>query len=193
MSEVIDFWKGDFGRMYTERNRPDWHKRVPFWERIYERTGATTYLDVGTNAGWNMEALMSLNEGIRVSGVDVNPIAVEEAKAKGLDVFEWPAHELGALFAPGSAEVSITSGVLIHVEPDNLLATMCAIRDVSSKYVVAIEYSADEETEVEYRGHTGRLWKRPYGRLYEKLGMSVLEYGPAEGFDHCDFWLLEKA
>jgi hypothetical protein len=45
---------------------------------------------------------------------------------------------------------------------------------------------------IEYRGEKDRLWKRPYGKLYEAMGLTLVKAGPAEGFDRCDFWLLSK-
>jgi hypothetical protein len=86
----------------------------------------------------------------------------------------------------------VTSGVLIHVAPDALEVTMRAIIDVSARYVLAIEYDSDEEEEVDYRGHKGKLWKRPFGRLYQALGLRLLSYGEAGGFEKCTYWLLDK-
>lgn len=193
MSEVIDFWRGDFGNAYTERNRVDWHQRIPFWRHIIELTQAQSFLDVGCNAGWNLLALREIDNEAQMSGVDVNTKALAEAEALGFDVLEGRAQDLGLLFLGGSADMVITSGVLIHIPPDEVQSAMRAIVEASNRWVVAIEYQADESTEVEYRGHAGRLWKRPYGDLYAELGLSVVEFGPADGFDDCTFWLLEKA
>jgi hypothetical protein len=55
-----------------------------------------------------------------------------------------------------------------------------------------VEYDAEAETEIHYQGHDGLLWKRPYGRLYEGLGLSVVETGVAQGFDRCQYWLMER-
>ncbi len=63
---------------------------------------------------------------------------------------------------------------------------------VSRKYVMAIEYEAEQEEMVEYRGHEGKLWRRPFGKLYQDMGLTLLAYGPAQGFDRCEFFLLEK-
>ena len=70
----------------------------------------------------------------------------------------------------------------------------CAQRTelLPSSRLSVFEYAAETETEVEYRGHKGKLWKRPYGALYEALGLTLRDHGPAEGFDACEFWLLEK-
>jgi pseudaminic acid biosynthesis-associated methylase len=190
---TTDFWAGDFGRDYTQRNRVQWQDRVPFWQRICEQTRAESFLDVGCNAGWNLLALRSINPDFLMSGVDLNAQAVKEASEQGLDVHQAKATDAPGLFGHGVAGLTITSGVLIHVPPEDLQATMQAVIDVSAQYVIAIEYEADSEQEVEYRGHQGKLWRRPFGKLYEAMGLSLVEYIPqAQGFDRCAAWLMEK-
>jgi len=197
MSETIEFWRADFGDGYVERNRLDWAKRVPFWRHIIDRTNAQSFLEVGCNIGLNLQAIRSLNSEFMMTGCDVNSKALGEATAAGFDVLQQEGHLIADLLGPECCDLAFTCGVLIHVSPDQLQATMEAIKTASSAYVLAVEYEAQEETEVEYRGHAGRLWKRPYGKLYEEMGLSLVEtgeVGAADGFDPkgCRWWLLEK-
>lgn len=195
-----DFWSGEDGREYTARNRVDWQLRLPFWQHIVETTNAGSFLEVGCNAGWNLHALRKLRPEAMMSGIDYNEDALREASAEGFDVWVGGASEIpmlvdhneAPLFQAGCCELAFTSGVLIHVPPEELTATMCAIRDVSSQYVLAVEYEHEIAKEIEYRGRQGLLWKRPYGRLYQDLGLSLIETGVAEGFDQCTYWLLER-
>lgn len=190
---TIDFWAGSFGEDYTKRNRVDWRQRVPFWQHILDRTMASTFLDVGCNAGWNLLALREIvGDRLEASGCDVNMAALEEAASHGFDVVNMSGAGVADYFGHGVAGLVVTSGVLIHVAPSDLKATMQAIVDVSAQYVLAVEYEATEEEEVNYRGHAGRLWKRPYSKLYQELGLSLVEHGEANGFDQCHYWLLEK-
>lgn len=191
----IAFWAGDFGRSYTERNRVDWSLRVPLLQRILDQTGAQTFLDVGCNAGWNLMALRKISPDFMMSGVDVNYDALLHATAEGFDVINMPASSIADCDELGQAcaDMVITSGVLIHIPPSELDAVMRAIVAASGRYVLCIEYEAPVETMIEYRGHQHRLWKRPFGELYERLGMSVLETGAAEGYVDCKYWLLEKS
>lgn len=191
MNDTAAFWKGDFGDSYLKRNDVDWRRRVPFWTHIIEQTGATSFLDVGCSAGWNMEAIRSLSPEYIMSGIDVNRGALDLAQAAGFDVIEGRADEAGALFQ-GAAEIVVTSGVLIHIAPEDLTGAMQSIVMASNRFVLAIEYDAREEAVVEYRGHLDKLWRRPYGKLYEALGLSLVESGDAEGFNECKYWLLEK-
>lgn len=188
-----ELWGGAFGDDYTERNRPKWEDRVPFWRRILETTNAQSVLEIGCNAGWNLRAIRSLNEKAMMSGVDLNDKALHEAQEAGFDVERVAGHDVDKAFGHGACELAFTSGVLIHVHPDELKQTMIAIRDVSSQYVLAVEYDSPEEREIEYRGNKQALWARPFGALYEALGLSLVQYGEhADGFDSCAWWLLSK-
>lgn len=190
---TAEFWAGEFGDEYNRRNEVDWTTRVPFLRRVLDETGARSILDVGTNRGWNLRALKSIDDTLEMSGMDVNRSAIEEAQAAGFDVVEGTADQAVQEFGLGVCDLAITSGVLIHIAPEDLVPSMAAIRDVSRRYVLAIEYEADTAQEVEYRGHKGKLWKRPFGRLYADLGLSLVEYTPnVEGYDRCAAWLLER-
>src|SRR5258708_4364237 len=80
----------------------------------------------------------------------------------------------------------------MHGAPENLLTLMNQTVAASSLYVLAIEYASETEEMVEYRGHRDRLWRRPYGKLYEGLGCKILHEGEAVGFDQCQYWLCER-
>jgi spore coat polysaccharide biosynthesis protein SpsF len=192
METTTEFWAGTFGDEYGRRNRVVWEHRIPFWRRILEITRAKTFCEAGVNAGWNFQAIRRIDPEASMSGVDVNQSAIESAQEFGFDVMKAPASDVATLFGPSACDMSLTSGVLIHVAPDDLKATMQALIDVSSKWVLAVEYAADEEVAITYREHKGRLWKRPFGKLYEDLGLDLFETGPAEGFMDCQYWLLSK-
>lgn len=189
MSETTDFWSGDFGDQYVKRNRFDWRKRYPFWGKIIDKTGARSVHEVGCNVGYNLTAIRYVDDIIKVRGEDVNDTALHIAESAGLHV-----HPAGLQFT-ATMELVFTSGVLIHIAPQDLKAFMQRIVEISCDYVLAIEYEAEQEEEVIYRGHAGKLWKRPYGRLYEELGLALVEtgiLGENDGFDKCRYWLLRK-
>jgi pseudaminic acid biosynthesis-associated methylase len=193
-TSTLDFWAGAFGDEYTERNgRVPWSDRVPLWRRVLERTGAKSVLDVGCNAGWNLMALRAIDANIAMTGVDINEQALALAQGDGLDAEHCAAWDVTEKYGENACDLVVTSGVLIHVSPADMARTMKAIRNTTNRWVLAIEYDAPQETEVTYRGHAGKLWKRPYGELYKAMGLALVEFGPAEGFDDCTYWLLEKA
>ena len=192
MSNTEQFWSGAFGNEYLQRCRVDWESRKPFWQSAVEYCTPGSALEVGCNAGWNLQAIQSVDSSIELYGVDVNATAVEEARQQGFEAQCTSAVTIAGLFDPGSIDLVFTCGVLIHVAPEDLDSVMRAIVATSGRYVLAVEYAADQEEEVEYRGHAGKLWKRPFGKLYEQMGLKLLSVGEAGGFDECVYWLLEK-
>ena len=190
ISDGVELWAGEFGVEYTDRNRVNWRNRIKFWDTMIELIGVRSVLEVGCNAGWNLSALRVCEPTLALYGTDINPVAVDQARVCGLNV-ECKL-DFDAAFR-GKMELVFTAGVLIHVEPENLKEFMSALASKSCRYVLAVEYASDVEEEIPYQGMTGKCWKRPYGKLYEELGLRLVYTGDAgEGFDRCTFWLLEK-
>jgi len=183
-----EFWKGEGGDAYTARNRVNWVKRIPFWTDIIARTGAGFVIEVGCNFGANLLALRAVRGAIELAGVDVNLTALAAARNLGFRTLD---------FIPATAafDLAFTCGCLIHIPPCDLPNKMREIVEASCEYVLAIEYFAEDECEITYRGESGLLWKRDYGSLYEGLGLEIVGYGvlpPDEGFDNCHWWLMRK-
>lgn len=196
MTEQSQWWAGPAGEAYTARNRVEWLRRWDFWYAIIRRTRARSVYEVGTNAGWNLSAIRHVSTRMlsTVYGCDINPIAVGQARAAGLDVYQGDALEALANFQQPTFDLVFTCGVLIHIPPQTLPAVMGSIVRASAHFVLAVEYEGDE-TMVEYRGERDRLWRRHYGKLYEDMGLKLVEsgqVGPKDGFDNCTWWLLEK-
>ena len=187
MNEQEKLWSGDFGKTYTDRNRVDWRARIPFWKRVLNETGARSVTEIGCNAGWNLSAIRRAYPDIELSGIEINEYAAMQARIAGLDVpstlpVVWPR-----------ADLVFTTGVLIHQNPDAVKIMMERIVEASFQYVLAVEYAAETEQEVKYRGMEGMLWKRPYGRMYRAMGLKEVDSWPAgDGFDRCAAWLLSK-
>jgi pseudaminic acid biosynthesis-associated methylase len=189
MATGLDLWAGEFGDEYTKRNQVDWRKRGRFWQDIMLRTGARSAFEVGCNAGWNLSSIREVAPHVQVRGNDINKSACEQAAMAGIPVF----NQLDFTQIPGGAELVFTAGVLIHIEPEHLEEMMRAIIDKSYRWVLAIEYASDKEKAVNYRGYSDKCWKRPYGWLYQNLGLKLVDsLYPTDGFDRCRAWLLEK-
>lgn len=190
MDTGLDLWAGDFGNSYLRRNQVEWLRRVPFWDRMIRRTGARSVFEMGANAGWNLSAIHRNWHEVIVAGNDINTEACGQAQSVGLNV----VNKLDfTTEVPGRFELVFTAGVLIHIEPEHLEEVMRALIDKTYRWVLAIEYEAQAEEQVVYRGHRDKCWKRPYGRLYQDLGLLSIESGDAgPGFDQCTYWLLEK-
>jgi len=194
-------WAGSMGDQYTDRNEVAWHKRIPFWQAIMQhplvaQPEICRILEVGCNAGWNLNALRSISPYYDLWGADVNRHALERARAAGhRHLMNCEAADLHTYFGDGSFDLVFTAGVLIHVPPTQLFNVMYAIAQASLRWVVAVEYNSHSglEEEVEYRGMSRMLWRRDFGELYLRLGLDMIATGDAgDGFDRCTYWLMRK-
>jgi trans-aconitate methyltransferase len=190
--KTTDLWTGSFGNEYHARCRVQWQDRVPFWQSAIEFCTPASVFEFGCGPGWNLHAIASIAPNTALHGADVNMQAVNAARGSGLEVQHVGEHGIAGLYEPGSMDIVVTAGCLIHVAPPDLERTMRSLIELSGRYVLAIEYHADQEEEVEYRGIKGALWKRPYGALYQAMGLQLLSEGEAGGFDQCTYAVLEK-
>lgn len=192
MNDQERIWAGEFGNAYLQRNRVDWRSRIPFWRSVVKIAQPQSALEVGCNAGWNLHALAECGVPTLV-GLDINHEAVREATAAGLRVIHGTPELCDSVAS--KFDLVFTAGVLIHVGPAQLEQTMQSIVAASNRYVAAVEYYADFEEEVKYRGMHEALWRRPYGALYEAMGLRRVAFGKVgetDGFDNCMWWVLEK-
>jgi pseudaminic acid biosynthesis-associated methylase len=194
LTEQEQFWRQSFGDEYVNRNRVDWRARVPFWASIIDRTKPRYVLEVGCGSGWNMRALRHVDPMLALWGCEINQTALQEAADAGLSVVDSSLFDLKTEWPEGGFDLVFTSGVLIHVAPEDLSRAMDSIISVSNRYVLAVEYADETEVMVPYRDHTERLWRRPFGSLYEAKGLKlVAEFdAPADAFDRCRAWIMER-
>jgi len=192
MNEQIKFWEGSFGDSYTDRNQVSPEDRLPFWRDIIEQTSPNSVLEVGVNKGHNLAAIKQIDPGIRAVGIDVNVTALAEADDVADEVHAIAAQDIGLKFNPGEFDLVFTCGVLIHIPPEDLLLVLQNIKIAAYKHVLCVEYFDVDDIEVKYRGHRDRLWRRPYARYYQQLGLTEIDGGEAKGFDRCEYSLLEK-
>lgn len=195
LTEQEQFWQGDFGRDYTARNRLNWKLRLPFWEAVIDKTKAKSVLEVGCNIGTNLRCLRDIDPSLAAWGCDINQIALQEAADAGFSVVDASVFDLRGLVGIKGFDLVATCGVLIHIGPADIERAMRSIIGASRLYVLAVEYADDTEVEVNYRGHSERLWRRPFGKMYEKMGLKLVKTVKVDkehGFDDCTAWLMSK-
>ena len=66
-------------------------------------------------------------------------------------------------------DLVFTSGVLIHISPDDIEKVMHDMYRVSKRYIWCFEYFSEECTAIEYRGHKDRLWKNNFMKIFQEL------------------------
>jgi spore coat polysaccharide biosynthesis protein SpsF len=200
-----DFWRGKFGDSYTARNvasAEQMHARIALWAEILSHTIAAppaSILEVGANLGINLRALRALSSA-RLMAVEPNESAratlVRDGVVAAEDVRDGLASKID--FIDGAADFAFTSGVLIHIHPDHLPASLKEIHRCAKRWVGCIEYFSDKPETIPYRGHDDRLFKRDFGGLWLDTfpDLRVVAYGFAwkrvTGLDNLTWWLFEK-
>jgi len=204
-SDQLRFWRGEFGNAYTDRNdavAEHLRARVAMWAPIMATmVGAPpqTVLEVGANVGNNLRALRQLS-GAEFFALEPNAKARQKLIGDGVvpsgNVRDGFAAAID--FPDNSIDLVFTSGVLIHIHPNDLLASCREMHRVSRRYVVSVEYFADTPTELGYRGHDERLFKRDFGGFWldNFADLRVVNYGFAwkrlTGLDNLTWWVFEK-
>ena len=155
-------------------------------------------LEVGCNRGHNLVALSSILEhGSTLTGIEPQPYARSLARQASdlIEVLDGTIYDIP--FADRSFDLVLTSGVLIHVPLGSLGAAIRELHRVSRRYLLSIEYFADEETVIPYRGHDDLLWKRDFLAHFEEQLPTLRLLGSGDltidqGFDRARWWLLER-
>lgn len=187
MSKIFEtdqesFWAGTFGDAYVERNNDPRRiaRRTALFAKILSRTrGVSRILELGANIGQNLLAIGNLIPGAEFGAVEINEKAIESLRLiPNTKVFRGSILDFDATDA-GRYDLTLTSGVLIHIEPDHLPAVYSRLYECSSSYIVLMEYYNPTPVEVVYRGHEDRLFKRDFAgemlRTYADL--ELIDYG----------------
>jgi pseudaminic acid biosynthesis-associated methylase len=192
----LALWRSEFGRAYTDRNDRERPERLASWRRLLDGAAPVRALEVGCNVGWNLVYLESL--GVReLYGIEPQPAAVVAARQRRpqFNVLHGTAFDLP--FRDAMFDLVFTSGVLIHIAPASLDRALAELHRVARRWIAAIEYDHPHEQEIEYRGHSGALWKRDHGAAWQTRypGLRLvrrLELGAEHGYDDCTAHLFEK-
>jgi pseudaminic acid biosynthesis-associated methylase len=204
-SRQLEAWRGDFGNDYRDRNVADETMiaaRTAMWTRILQPLAADppqSILEVGANIGLNLRALAGLTPA-RLIALEPNAGArqrlIDDGVVAAADAHDGAANQIP--LADGAVDMAFTSGVLIHIAPDDLEASCTEIHRVSKRYIACAEYFADTPQEVRYRGHGGLLFKRDFGTFWMDLfpDLRLVDYGffwrRATGLDNLTWWLFTK-
>ncbi len=180
-TQQIDFWSGEFGREYTDRNT----YTPESWDQFYIRNYGVTklemnadalkdlpkearILEVGCNIGLQLIGFQRMGF-TNLYGVELQQYAVEKAKSitTGIQIIQGSGFDLP--FKDGFFDLVCTNGVLIHIAPEHHQSFMAEIVRCSRKFVMGYEYHAPELTQISYRGHDGFLWKTDFAKRYMSL------------------------
>lgn len=196
--QLQKIWEAEFGVEWTKRNYMDKAQlREPFWGAfINNLSDVNSILEIGCNAGMNLQAIYKANDRLQITGLEPNNFAYKEAL--GIAGGKWrviPGNIFDTTF-DRTFDLVFTCTVLIHIHPDDILKALDRIYSLSGKYVLAMEYYWPRLKEIEYRGTTNTLWKRDFGALWlDNFNLNIVETGyvdARDGFDRVTWWLFQK-
>ncbi len=174
----VKFWQEEGGREYTDRNAQSVDEMNRCYIKEYnipriamneefmaDLDRSLTILEIGANKGLQLELLRIM--GFKnLLGIEVNEYAIARAKTIHPNIEIIPGSGFELPFRDGAFDLVFTSGVLIHIAPDDLPRMMKEIFRVSRRYIWGFEYFAPTPTKVVYRGNNELLWKTDLAQLY---------------------------
>lgn len=180
-TEQEAFWAGHFGDRYSKRSAlPEYDTAAQnFLSRALASTqGISSVLELGANVGLNLTALQNLFPGVHLEAVEINSTAIRELEKV---LAPEHVHEGSFLtFKPSRKyDLVLCKGVLIHTDPDSLGIVYEVIKESAAHYILIGEYYNPFPDEVNYRGNSGKLFRRDFaGELLDLYPDLILcDYG----------------
>jgi spore coat polysaccharide biosynthesis protein SpsF len=194
MRYTEQFWSGEFGDEYTNRSPGNLQANIAFFSRILSKTHSVeSIVELGCGSGLNLRAIDILAPNMDLWGVEIN-----ESAADRVPVGQVIRGSFLDVPIP-SCDLAFTKGVLIHVNPGDLPHAYSVLYGVSTRYILVAEYFNPTLVEVEYRGHSGRLWKTDFAKEMMQMyaDLRLVDYGfvwKQDQFpqDDLTWFLLEK-
>lgn len=202
-SEQEKFWATTYADDYIKKNSQFDHKLgSEAWEKMLKETqgGVSTYLECGCNIGRNIEQIRLVLSDAKPSIIEISEPAFRFVTARYDFEHAYNGPILDSEFEKESFDLVFTMGVLIHINPDQLLDHMAKMFGYSRKYILMGEYFNRTPMSIEYQGEKEKLFKRDFGKLFiENFKVKLLDYGflwghiyDSAGFDDVTWWLFEK-
>lgn len=181
LTHQLGKWTNKFGREYTKRN----NYTVSSFDKAYidnygiSRTAlnklflarlpkSSRILEIGCNIGCQLMCLQQAGFN-NLYAVEPQRGAVESARKRLSDATIITGTAFDIPFKDGYFDMVYTSGVLIHIHPDDIKKAMAEIYRCSNKYIWGFEYYSKQYEEIKYRGHRNLLWKTDFAKLFLDL------------------------
>ncbi|TSJ41993.1 pseudaminic acid biosynthesis-associated methylase [Fluviicola chungangensis] len=201
-TEQEDFWAGDFGTEYIDRNKSEQYlaSNIHFFSKALKQAAPIdSLIEFGANVGMNLKAIRSLYPNLNIHAIEINENAagilkgvIGENKVYNCSILDFEPKE--------KYSVSLIKGVLIHINPEMLELVYRKLYDSSNKYILVAEYYNPTPVAINYRGHSDRLFKRDFaGEMMQKFpDLKLIDYGfvykndPSFPQDDVTWFLMEK-
>ena len=174
----MENWAGEFGIEYTKRNIFSPRDLDLSYKKKYGLTRtelnklfldqfdrSMKILEVGSNIGIQLALLQKMGFE-NLYGIEINKTAVELSKkfTKNVNIIWGSAFDIP--FKDKYFDLVFTSGLLIHIHPNDIKRVLSEIYRCSNKYIWGFEYFSESYMEIKYRGHDNLLWKANFPKIY---------------------------
>lgn len=179
-TEQEEFWAGEFGDNYIQRNNTDEliASNIALFSSIIKSThDVKSIIEFGSNIGLNLHALKTINSRCQISAVEINKKAVQELeKIQDIRIYAQSILEFQVDY---QRDFVFTKGVLIHLNPEVLDEVYTTLYNASKKYICIMEYYNPVAVQIHYRGFEGKLFKRDFaGEIMRKYpDLKLVDYG----------------
>ena len=174
----MDVWEGNFGKNYTKRNLSSLKEmnaeyiknfgisRSNINKRFLDGLDRSIrILEVGTNVGNKLVCLQQMGF-TNLYGIELQQDAVEKAKTRTRHINIIQGSSFDIPFKDGFFDLVFTSGLLIHIPPNDLKDVFSEMVRVSRKYIWGMECFAPQYTAVQYHGKVNLFWKTDFVRIF---------------------------
>lgn len=196
------FWAGEFGDAYIKRNQGKnlLASNLNFFSKSLSSTNnLNSCIEFGANIGMNLKALRQLYPDIELNAIEINKEAAEELTSlvNKKNIFQGSINNYDPV---RKFDLVIIKGVLIHINPDQLMNVYNKLVASSKRYILVAEYYNPSPVAIPYRDHTDKLFKRDFaGEMMDNFSeLSLKDYGfayhrdPTFPQDDINWFLLEK-
>lgn len=199
-TKELKLWEGEFGDDYITRNQitnDTIEARANLWTNILNVVYTGTFiptplslnvLEIGAGNGTNLLAIDDIFKKAITNGASINYnlIAVEPnekakkvLKQQDINNLEIIGDNAFNILAKNHVfDISFTSGVLIHINPKDLLPAMKEIYRVTKKTIICIEYFSPELRLEKYQNKDELMWLNDYGSIWlDNFPLRCLGFG----------------
>lgn len=179
-SKQTQAWASDFGKGYTDRNLMTIEEMDEMYIKKYgvSRTDMNAQflrdlpkdiriLEVGSNVGNQLLFLQKVGF-YNLYGIELLPYAVELSKSRTENINIIQGNALDIPFEDNYFDLVFTSGLLIHINPEDISKVLAEIHRVSRHYIWGFEYYAQDYTQIKYREAketSDLLWKANFSKI----------------------------
>jgi len=178
-TDQMNKWESEFGKKYTNRNiitidemnnmycRNIGITRTKLNEIFLSDLNISRILEVGCNIGIQLIILSEMGYK-NLYGIELQEYAVDKSKeiTKGKDIHIIKGSAFDIPYKDTFFDFVFTSGLLIHISPNDINSVLKEIYRCSKKYIWGYEYYSDIYESIKYRGEDNLLWKTDFVKLF---------------------------